>query len=97
MLENRLNTLEKEIHEIKKVVNQACYRLNTLEKEYQEIRNSAKEQDDKLDSSVIEQQQHVKLDFTCSLCSVNKPIDQRECHDDHSQSIQETERHLQYL
>jgi len=41
MSEDRLTAIEQEIREIKKVVNQACYRLNTLEKEYQEIRNSA--------------------------------------------------------
>jgi len=73
MLEDRLTATEQEIREIRKVVT---HRLNTLEKECQACREIRKaitqaEQDVKLDFSV-------ELDFTCSLCSVTKPIDQRE-------------------
>jgi len=88
MLEDRLTAIEQENREIRKVVT---HRLNTLEQEIREIRQAVtqEEQDVKLDFPVIEQaerqqeqaEQDVKLDFrsfTCSLCSVTKPIDQRE-------------------
>jgi len=76
-----LTKLEKEITEIKKVVNQAYHRLNALEQECKEIRNQEEaEQQQQVEQEEEAEQQvtdHV-CDFTCSSCSVTKPIDQRE-------------------
>jgi len=80
--------LEKEIAEIKKVVNQAYHRLNALEQECKEIRNQAGQEEaeqqlQQPDSSEREEEAEQQVtgqvcDFTCSSCSVTKPIDQGE-------------------
>jgi len=95
--------LEKEITEIKKVVNQAYHRLNTLEQECKEIRDAeeaeqlqqpdgSEQEDAEQHPAAIERAELPSVvmvkpeqeatsdasDFTCSSCSVTKPIDQRE-------------------
>jgi len=82
MSEDRLTAIEQDITKITKVVNQAYYRLNTLEQECKEI----KDQEEAEQQQQVEQQpatieradESEASDFTCSSCSVTKPIDQRE-------------------
>jgi len=76
----RLNALEQEIREIRKTIF-VTHRLNALEQEIREIMKVVTQETKPFpEFPVIKQEQteQQQQEFICTLCSVTKPIYQRE-------------------
>jgi len=78
----RLNTLDQEILEIRKVLNDKLGKpfpeFSVIQQEQEEEPVQQPDGSEQQPADIERAEQDVKLDFTCSSCSVTKPIDQRE-------------------